>query len=189
MDKGHYKRHHLEASDQYLLEGCLKKDKRAQRELYERYKVAMYRLCLRYAKDRQEAEDILQDGFIKVFADLPGFRGDGALGGWIRRVMINTALQHVRQQKKLFPIESLDHIPDPIIEAPIFSNPSRVKTLTKIIQLLPTGYRTVFNLFVIEGYTHKEIAESLGISVNTSKSQLSKAKAMLRKMLEKSMIS
>ena len=149
----------------------------------------MFRLCLRYAKDKAEAEDILQDGFIKVFADLAKYRGDGALGGWIRRVILNVALQHVRKQKKQFQIVEIDQISETRYSEEIVFSQFGARALTQLIQQLPPGYRTVFNLYVVEGYSHKEIAEKLNFTVSTSKSQLSKAKAMLRQMLEKRLIS
>ena len=173
-----------------LIEGCLKGDPQAQRELYEQYQVPLFRLCLRYGSSREEAEDMLQDGFLKVFSDLGQYRGEGALGGWIRRVVLNVVLQHLRRQKHLpvtTEIEAVAELADDSAEQ-LFSQ-LRAKALVALIQQLPPGYRTVFNLYVIEGYAHQEIAEMLGISENTSKSQLSKAKAMLRRVLEKTMAS
>ncbi len=143
----------------------------------------MFRLCLRYARDWPEAEDILQDGFVKVFADLKNFRFEGPLGGWIRRVILNAALMHVRRQKRLFPIESLEY-------AAALDNGSDVladlsaEALTKLLQKLPAGYRAVFNLYAVEGYSHKEIAGMLGIDEGTSKSQLFKARKTLKAMIE-----
>jgi RNA polymerase sigma-70 factor (ECF subfamily) len=179
----------LKKDEQQILLGCLKNDRKAQRALYEEYKVQMFRLCLRYARDRQEAEDLLQEGFIAVFRDLKNYKGSGALGGWIRKVMVNNALQHIRKTKHHF--QSIDNVQLSEYEEINIEeeDQSRVKELTKHLQSLPDGYRTVFNLYVIEGYTHKEIAKVLSISESTSKSQLFKAKGMLRKMLEKSMIS
>ncbi len=179
----------MENTEKRLIEGCLKKDRKVQRQLYDQYKVSMFRLCLRYARDRAEAEDLLQDGFVKVFQDLSKYRGEGALGGWIRRVMINTALQHLRKQKMVFPTVEVEKIAETHASEELILSGLRAQTLTMMIQQLPPGYRTVFNLYVIEGYNHQEIADQLGINVNTSKSQLSKAKAMLRSKLEKSMIS
>jgi len=179
----------LDTPLEHLVKGCLGGDRHSQRALYERFKVPMFRLCLRYAKDGPEAEDLLQEGFIKVFSDLHQFKHRGALGGWIRRVMVNIALQHIRKNKQLFTnveIETMEdrHSTDENIFAELGA-----KNLTKMIQQLPPGYRAVFNMYVIEGYSHKEIADQLNISENTSKSQLSKAKATLRKRLEKVMIS
>lgn len=178
----------MEPNEKHLVESCLRQDRRAQRQLYEKYKTPMFRLCLRYARDRQEAEDLLQEGFIKVFCDLSQYRGEGALGGWIRKVMINVALQHLRKQKKLFETIEVEKIAETEEAEEMILSDLRAKSLTKIIQQLPPGYRTVFNLYVIEGYSHKEIADSLDIQINTSKSQLSKAKAMLRRLLEESIV-
>jgi len=179
----------LRKDEQQILLGCLRNDRKAQRALYEEYKVQMFRLCLRYARDRQEAEDLLQEGFIAVFRDLKNYTGAGALGGWIRKVMVNNALQHIRKTKYRF--QSIDSVQLNEYEEITIDEEDqpRVKELTKCLQSLPDGYRTVFNLYVIEGYTHKEIAKVLSISESTSKSQLFKAKGMLRKLLEKSMIS
>lgn len=175
----------MEQSDNIILKGCLKGDRNAQKALYEKYKVPMFRVCLRYAQSRQEAEDMLQDGFIKVFSDLHQFRSDGALGGWIRRVMVNIALMQIRKRKNLFSSIEIEQVADDFTTDENIFAEMNAKALTRLIQKLPPGYRVVFNMYVVEGYPHKEIAEKLNISINTSKSQLSKAKAMLRKMLEK----
>ncbi len=172
-------------SENHILKLCLKGDPKGQRALYEKYKTAMFRMCLRYSRDRPEAEDLLQDGFIKVFQDLPKFRNTGALGGWIRRVILNVALQHVRKKKDFFIDMPTEQIPENFSEEINEYQRLDAKVMTQILQELPTGYRTVFNLYVIEGYTHKEIGEILSISPNTSKSQLHKSKALLRRMLEK----
>ncbi len=171
-----------------FLPGCLKGDPQAQRQLYEAFKAPMFRLCLRYAGSREEAEDLLQEGFVRVFTDLHQYRGQGPLGAWVRKVVLNVALQHLRRQKNapaILDIETLPELPGEAAES-LFGQ-LRAKALTALLQQLPPGYRTVFNLFVMEGHSHREIAEMLGISENTSKSQLSKAKAMLRSMLEKSL--
>ena len=175
-------------SEQQILKGCLNGDKASCRALYEQYKVPMFRVCLRYANGRMEAEDMLQDGFIKVFSDLHQYSGKGALGGWIRRVMVNVALQHIRKHRKYLPTLEVDQISNTMAADEEIYSKIGVKALTKMIQQLPTGYRIVFNLYVVEGYTHKEIANQLQISINTSKSQLSKAKAALRKKLERMML-
>ena len=156
--------------------------------LYEQYKVPMFRLCLRYAQDYPEAEDMLQEGFIQVFKDLHQFNASGPLGGWIRRVMVNKALQIIRKRKRLFStVELQEAAEQESTNEDVFAQ-LNAKALTKLIQQLPAGYRMVFNMYVIEGYSHSEIAELLGISASTSKTQLFKAKASLRKMLEKIMI-
>lgn len=148
----------------------------------------MFRLCLRYAKDWPEAEDLLQDGFIKVFSDLPQFRFEGPLGGWVRKVILNVALQHVRRQQKLFVVEEIDRAAE--MGHPDSDIISRMdaEALTRLLQQLPAGYRAVFNLYVIEEYSHQEIAEMLGIDPGTSKSQLFKAKKTLRTIIERTMI-
>jgi RNA polymerase sigma factor (sigma-70 family) len=174
----------LNPEEHRLVKACLKNDRQAQRQLYERYRLPLFRLCLRYARDRQEAEDFLHDGFLAIFRDLPQFRGSGALGGWLRRVMLNTALQHLRRQRPFSPLERLtegelagEDPADPDPELP------EMEFLVEVIRQLPPGYRAVFNLFVVENYSHQAIAEALGISVGASKSQLHKAKAMLRERL------
>ena len=178
----------LGLSDEKLVSGCLQGESSSQKALYERYKIQLFRVCLRYAKDHAEAEDMLQDGFIKIFTDLHQFSFQGPLGAWMRRVVVNVALQHIRKNKRLQVNEDIESVSDQYhTDASVFSN-MNVKALTKLIQQLPDGYRVVFNMYVIEGYSHKEIAEQLNIQVNTSKSQLSKAKATLRKMLEKIMV-
>ncbi|MEM9820048.1 MAG: RNA polymerase sigma factor [Bacteroidota bacterium] len=171
-----------------IISATIKGDKNAQRHLYEQYKVAMFSICLRYARDRSEAEDILQEGFIKIFRDLKQFDGRGSLGGWMRRVMVNAALQYLRKWKREFLHVNVEdnsaHLEAPAV---VYSKLG-AEELTRLIQRLPLGYRTIFNLYVIEGYPHKEIAEKLGISENTSKTQLRKAKASLRTMLEKQIL-
>ncbi len=172
----------MNLTDNQLAKKCQKGNPTAQRALYEKYKVPMFRLCLRYARDRPGAEDILQEGFIKVFKDIKGYKGTGALGGWIRKVMVNTALAQIRKDAKLFVVENLDSATDVPGLEDIYSM-LEAKALTKLIQKLPDGYRIVFNMYVVEGYAHKEIADQLQITTSTSKSQLSKAKAHLRKMV------
>jgi RNA polymerase sigma factor (sigma-70 family) len=176
-------RNQLMSEDQ-IIAGSLSGNRDCQRKLYEAYKVPMFRICLRYANDKMEAEDMLQDGFIRIFSDLQQFSGAGAFGGWIRRVMINACLMHIRKNKKFQDDVSLEVVADTQqTEEDIYSRLG-AEMLTRLIRELPTGYRVVFNLFVVEGYTHQEIAEQLNINVNTSKSQLSKAKASLRRKLE-----
>lgn len=174
--------------DAKLVRECLRKKPEAQRALYEQHKVMLFRVCLRYAKDRLEAEDMLQDGFIKIFQDLKQYQGKGALGAWMRKVVVNTALQHLRKNKRLQAEVELDQIADTHHTGEDVFARLGAEALTRLVQQLPDGYRVVFNMYVVEGYAHKEIAEKLGFTTNTSKSQLSKAKATLRKMLEKIMV-
>ena len=169
--------------DSYKIKQCIHNDRVAQKELYDLYKTNMFVLCMRYFSEQEEAKDALQEGFIKVFRDLYQYDSSkGALGSWIRRVMVNTCLEKLRKNKVNFqPIDDIKNMVG--YESSILSD-LMIKDLTKLIQLLPIGYRTVFNLYVVEGYTHNEISEQLKISENTSKTQLMKAKNMLRNKIE-----
>lgn len=172
-------------TEQELVHGCTHGDPAAQKALYQLFARKMMSICMRYASNRDQAQDILQDGFVKVFQKIDHFRGDGPLGGWIARTMVNTALDNIRRNKPY------DHSID-LTEAEYLHQEDEhvlsgmsADELMGLIQNLPTGYRTVFNLFAIEGYPHRDIAEMLGISENTSKSQFMKARAYLRKLLPK----
>ncbi len=175
-------------TDEQLVAGCLKGEPIAQRELYKSYARKMMSICMRYANGREQAQDILQDGFVKVFQKMDHYRGDGPLGGWIARTMVNTALDHIRRNKPYD--QSLDLTEAEYLHAEDEHVLSGMSTdeLMGLIQALPTGYRTVFNLFAIEGYAHKDIAGMLGISENTSKSQFMKARAYLRRLLPKEVV-
>lgn len=177
-------------NDQELVSGVLRGSPAHQTALYRQFSVPMFRVVLRFARDKAEAEDMLQDGFIRVFRDMAQFRGEGALGGWIRRIMVNTALSHLRKQRDFLrdtgdfsPFESKFRTEED------FAANLDAETLMKYLQKLPPGYRAVFNLYAVEGFSHEEIAEQLGISIGTSKSQLFKAREYLKKMLDKSFIS
>ena len=172
-------------SEEELIQACLRGNPQAQRALYERYKVSLFRLCLRYAGDRAEAEDFLQESFIRIFNDLKNYRGEGAFGGWMRRVTLNAALQQLRKKSRRpdeMQFEPALHI---LEETANLFDEMDAEALTGMIQRLPPGYRAVFNLYVIEGFSHREIADMLGISESASKTQLFKAKAALRKMAQK----
>lgn len=174
-------------TDEQLVKGCVKGDPIAQKTLYQQFGRKMMSICMRYANNRDQAQDMLQDGFVKVFQKIDHYRGEGPLGGWMARTMVNTALDHIRRNKPY------DHSLDLTEAEHLHQEDEQVLTsmstdeLMDLIQALPTGYRTVFNLFVIEGYAHKEIADMLGISENTSKSQFMKARAYLRKLLPKTL--
>jgi RNA polymerase sigma factor (sigma-70 family) len=157
-------------------------NRRMQEELYRRFSPRMYAVCLRYATNSEEAQDILQEGFIKVFKKLDSFRGDGSFEGWIRRIFVNTAIEHFRRRKYLMPVTEKE---ENTIEGKYTSalDDLGVKDIMALVQELSPGYRTVFNMYVVEGYTHKEIADMLGISEGTSKSQLSRAKVILQDMV------
>lgn len=170
-------------TDDELVRGCIAQDPVAQKALYERYARKMMGICMRYAKDRDQAQDMLQDGFVKVFQKMDLYRGDGPLGGWISRTMVNTALDHLRRNKPFEYSVDLSEAEHLHPESPKALANISTDELMGLIQALPPGYRAVFNLFAIEGYPHKEIAEMLGISENTSKSQYMKARAYLRRSL------
>ena len=166
--------------DENLVRGCSQNDGRAQKILYERFSGRMFGVCLRYTATREEAEDILQEGFIKVFQAMGMYKNIGRLENWIKKIVVNTALDHYRQQHlhiqetELF--ENAGEAVEPLQQL-------HADELLGIIQKMPAGYRTVFNLHAIEGYNHKEIAEMLNISVGTSKSQYSRARFHLSQLL------
>ncbi|MBU0486700.1 MAG: RNA polymerase sigma factor [Bacteroidetes bacterium] len=172
-------------SDYQLIQRCLKGDSVAQELLYRRFAAKMYGVCLRYTGKREDAQDVLQDGFIKVFGNLSAYKGDGSLEGWIRRIFINTAINHCNRNMFIFSeLEKNEYAhftPEDVLSE------LSVKELLVFVQELPEGYRIVFNLYAIEGYSHKEIAETLGISANTSKSQLSRARVALQEKIKKNL--
>ena len=154
-----------------------------QYELYQRFAPKMYGVCLRYAGKAEEAEDILQEGFIKVFNKMSSYRGDGSFEGWIRRIFVNTAIEHFRKKTYLQPITETE---EATVEGKYLSVLDNLaeKDIIQLVQQLSPGYRTVFNMYVIEGYTHRQIAEALNISEGTSKSQLSRAKMILQDLVQ-----
>jgi RNA polymerase sigma-70 factor (ECF subfamily) len=166
-----------------LISGCLEGDRRMQEIMYNRFSPRMYAVCLRYAANATEAEDILQEGFIKVFKKLDTFRSEGSFEGWVRRIFVNTAIEHFRRKKYLMPVTEKE---ENTIEGKYISVLDELaeRDILALVQELSPGYRTVFNMYVVEGYTHKEIADILGISEGTSKSQLSRAKVILQNMVK-----
>lgn len=167
-----------------LLEGCKRGERKSQELLYKMLASRMLGVCMRYAKDRYEAEDMLQMGFVKVFQKVTEFRSDGSFEGWIRRVMVNTAIETYRKNQRMLNVVDIDEVYD-APQSTFDMNGLEMKDLLKLISQLSTGYRLVFNMYVIEGYSHKEIAEQLGISEGASKSQLSRARAILKDKLTK----
>ena len=167
-------------TEQEIIEGCLQNQPIAQKELYDRYKKAMFTLAYRITGNFGDAGDVLQDAFVKVFRALPKFRRESTIGAWIKTIVIRTAYSHLRKNKIFFePIEEVD--PGEVVD---WGDYLAAEYLEKAILSLPDGYRIVFTMIEIEGYSHKEVGEKLGISVGTSKSQLFYAKRKLRKMLE-----
>jgi RNA polymerase sigma factor (sigma-70 family) len=171
--------------DETLIKECVKGNPKAQRMLFDKFAPKMMTVCLRYVKDTFEAEDVLQEGFIKLFNKISEYKMEGSLEGWVRRIMVNTALDSIRKNKK-FQLDSvIDDIEFKLTDSISATDELQAEDLMKIIQKMPDGYRMVFNMFAIEGYSHKEIGEMLGISENTSKSQFSRAKSYLKTLLEK----
>jgi RNA polymerase sigma factor (sigma-70 family) len=166
-------------SDQEFIKGCASGDRAVQKALYERYCRKMMAVCLRYAGSEEEAEDILQEGFVKVFKNIHTFRGESRLDTWIARIMINTSLNHQRHKMYLIPLIAEEDIAASETEEVSLAE-FHLAELIAIVQSLPDGCRLVFNLFAIEGYSHKEIAKMAGISEGTSKSQYNRAKNLLR---------
>ena len=172
-------------SEKKLVAGCQKGKAKYQRMLYELYAPKMLGVCMRYFHSKDAAQDALQDGFVKVYTKIEGFRGQGSLEGWIRRIMVNTSLNILRDNLKHAFHADVDDVKVQIMDSSVEYDHFNVQDIMRLIQELPKGYRVVFNMYEIDGYAHKEIAEELNISVNTSKSQLLKARRYLRAELEK----
>ena len=170
------------STEEELIKGCVRRERRAQKRLYDTFSSKMYALCCRYVKDSMEAEDVLVTAFTKILDRIDQFKGDGSFEGWIRRVVVNEALTHLRRNRSMYvetELEAADRDPD----YQHLSDHLEAEDLLNMIQELPTGYRMVFNLYAIDGFSHKEIADQLNISENTSKSQLSRARVFLQKLL------
>ncbi len=171
-------------TDEELVSGCISKNPVAQKALFEKFSRKMMGICLRYAERSEEADDMLQNSFIRVFEKIETFRHEGSLEGWVRKIVVNESLSWLRKNKAMkmnidiedakYIIPGNNHVGENVNE----------KDLLKMIQALPVGFRTVFNMYAIEGYSHKEIGELLGISEGTSKSQYSRAKGHLQNMLK-----
>ena len=167
-----------------LIERCLLRDRRAYKELFEAYAPKMLPLCIRYMKNRDDAEDVLQEGFITLFNQLHHFEGRGSFEGWVRRIFVTTALMHLRKKDPLRTSDDITEIRTMGNNAATALEELGHNELMRLVTQLPTGFRIVFNLYVIEGYSHKEISEMLGISENTSRSQLSRARAWLQQKIK-----
>jgi RNA polymerase sigma factor (sigma-70 family) len=166
-----------------LIANCLKGDRKYQKALYEMYAPRLFAICLRYTKNHMDAEDVLQDGFIKLFNNLHRFKGEGSFEGWIRRIFVNTTIEHLRGKKVVTTAAEIfeNAISD---KQPTALDNLYNKDLTNTFKTLSPGYQTIFNLYAVEGYSHKEIANKLGITESTSKSQYSRAKAFLRTVVD-----
>lgn len=170
------------ANEHELIQGCIRRDRAAQKRLYDTFSSKMYALCCRYVKDSMEAEDVLITSFTKILEKIDQYKHEGSFEGWIRRIVVNESLTYLRRNRNMYletELEAADYEPD----YQSLSDSLEAEDLLKLIGELPSGYRIVFNLYAIDGYSHKEIAEQLGISENTSKSQLSRARTYLQKLL------
>ena len=176
--------HTLSESD--LIQGCLDGNRQMQEILYKKFSSKMYSVCLRYSGNIEDANDLLQEGFIKIFRNLEKFRGDGSFEGWIRRIFVNTSIEHFRKKVKLYNVTEVQENTIEDVELNILDSMAEKDIIFLVNELAP-GYKAVFNMHVIEGYSHKEIADILGITEGTSKSQLARAKGVLKKSLEKTM--
>ncbi len=170
-------------SEDKLVSECRRGNPRYQKMLFEQYAPKMLGVCSRYFHDYAEAQDALQEGFVKVFTNIDKFRGEGSFEGWIRRIVVNTALNLHRKNLKHYYHVDIDETQERIEDFQQSYDHLQVKDMLKMIQSLPPGYRLVFNLYEIDGYSHKEISEKLNVSLSTSKSQLRKARLKLQDMI------
>lgn len=170
-------------TEKEMVEGCQKRDAKIQKYVFEKFYGLMMGVCMRYAPNREEARDMLQEGFVKIFDKVDQCDTNYSFIGWMKRVMVNNAIDQYRRDARMPQSDNELVLENESVDADVFSGMG-YEEIIRLIQRLPKGYRTVFNLYVIEGYTHKEIGEQLGIAEGTSKSQLNKAKLMLRKKIE-----
>ena len=166
-----------------IIEGCVQQKRIFQKLLYDQYHRKFYGICLRYSKEIAEAEDILQDGFIKIFQHIKNYSGAGSFEGWMKRIVVNTAIEYFRKKTNLYSINELENHEELTYNDDVLSIIA-AEDILKLIQDLPTGYRTVFNLYAIEGFTHKEIGAMLEINEGTSKSQLARARMILQQKIK-----
>lgn len=175
-------------TEELMLTGCKRNNATAQEALYSRFSPRMLGVCYRYAKNREDAEDMLQEGFIKVFSQINQFRSEGALEGWIRRIMVHTCINILKKNKKFSDSVDIIHAHSVHVREEMIPSIMQAKQIVECIRSLPMGYKTVLNLYAIEGYSHKEIAFMLDIEESTSRSQYTRAKAMLEDILIKKKI-
>lgn len=175
-------------TEELMLAGCLANNATSQEALYNRFSPRMLGVCYRFAKNREDAEDMLQEGFIKIFSQIHQYRGDGALEGWIRRIVVHTCINVLKKNKKFSDSVDITFANGIGIREETIPSIMQAKEVVECIRLLPIGYRTVLNLYAIEGYSHKEIGDVLDIEESTSRSQYTRAKAMLEDILIKKKI-
>ncbi|MBR5013085.1 MAG: RNA polymerase sigma factor [Bacteroidales bacterium] len=167
-----------------LIESCIKGDRASQKAIYDRLAPRMLPLCMRYVGDRSLAEDVLQDGFITLFTHMDSYKGNGSFEGWARKIFVTTALMELRKKDALKMSDELDTVRGMKADLPSQGQNIGYKELMKLVLQLPAGFRTVFNMYAVEGYSHKEIGDILGISESTSRTQLSRARICLQNMIK-----
>jgi RNA polymerase sigma factor (sigma-70 family) len=172
-------------TEEYIIAGCLHNEPPAQRELYNRFSPKMLSVCYRFAQSREDAEDMLQEGFIKVFTQIHTFQYKGAFEGWIRRIIVHTCINFLKKYKKFNDSVDIEHAVSAHVKEETIPSIMQAKQVTECIRHLPIGYRTVLNLYAIEGYSHREIATMLDIEESTSRSQYTRARSMLENILIK----
>jgi RNA polymerase sigma-70 factor (ECF subfamily) len=171
-------------TEEQMLAGCISRNAAAQEALYTRFSPRMFGVCYRFARKREDAEDMLQEGFIKVYSQIAQFRSEGSLEGWIRRIMVHTCINHLKRNKKFADtVDILDVAEQVTVREYTAHGRMEVRQIVETIRSLPLGYRTVLNLYAIEGYSHKEIGTMLDIGESTSRSQYTRAKVMLEELL------
>lgn len=170
-------------TEEAILQGCLKNQPTAQQELYSRYSPKMLAVCYRFGRNREDAEDMLQEGFIRVFTQIHQFQSKGSFEGWIRRIIVHTCINHLKKHKKFNDSVDITQAHTLMVREDSVPSIIQAKQVIECIRSLPLGYRTVLNLFAIEGYSHREISVMLDIEESTSRSQYTRAKAMLEQIL------
>ncbi|MEI6879983.1 MAG: sigma-70 family RNA polymerase sigma factor [Bacteroidetes bacterium] len=174
----------MQYNEQDIIQGCIDGDRACQKALYGQHASKMLAVCMRYSKDRAEAEDMLQEGFLKVFQGISRFKGEGSFEGWIRRIMVFTAINMYKHRSRKFQEDLDKENYDAPFDAEIVDKIS-AKEILAFVQQMPEGYRVIFNLYAVEGYTHKQISDELGIAIGTSKSQYSRARQWMQQVLAK----
>lgn len=172
-------------TEEYIIAGCLHNEPSAQRELYNRFSPKMLSVCYRFAQSREDAEDMLQEGFIKVFTQIHTFQNKGAFEGWIRRIVVHTCINFLKKYRKFNDCVDIENADLVYLKEETIPSIMQAKQVIESIRLLPIGYRTVLNLYAIEGYSHREISTMLDIEESTSRSQYTRAKSMLENILVK----
>ena len=170
-------------TEEAILKGCLQNDPASQRELYNRYSPKMLSVCYRFAHNREDAEDMLQEGFIKIFSQMHTFGNRGAFEGWVRRIIVHTCINILKKNKKFNESVDIIHATGAMVREESVPSIVQAKQIVECIRMLPIGYRTVLNLYALEGYSHREIGIMLDIEESTSRSQYTRAKAMLEEIL------